>query len=91
MEVNLEMLKARASEIERAVEKIRTYAGLPDEVFWQDERNLFAVKYLLLQAMEAIGSICIHVLAKKFQIPVASYAACFEQLGKKEYFRRTSR
>ncbi|MDP2799892.1 MAG: DUF86 domain-containing protein, partial [Deltaproteobacteria bacterium] len=68
MEINLEMLKARASDVEEAVKKIRIYVDLSDEVFWQDERNLFTVKYLLLQAMEAIGSICVHVLAKEFQV-----------------------
>jgi uncharacterized protein YutE (UPF0331/DUF86 family) len=83
MEINLEMLKARASDVEEAVKKIRIYVDLSDEVFWQDERNLFTVKYLLLQAMEAIGSICVHVLAKEFQVPVSSYAACFERLGEK--------
>lgn len=82
MEVDLEKLKARANDVQYAVEKIRSYAALSEEVFWQDERNLFTVKYLLLQAIEATGSICVHVLAKKFQVPVSSYAACFENLEK---------
>lgn len=81
MEVDFEKLKARANDVHYAVARIRTYAGLPEKEFWQDERNLFTVKYLLLQAIEAIGSICVHVLAKKFQMPVSSYAACFAHLG----------
>ncbi len=80
MEIDFEKLKARANDVHYAVERIRTYTALSGEVFWQDERNLFTVKYLLLQAIEAIGSICVHVLAKKFQAPVSSYAACFEHL-----------
>lgn len=82
MDINVEMLKARASDVEQAVRKIREYTALPESVFWDDERNMFAVKYLLLQAMEAVGSICVHVLARRFQIPATSYAACFEQLAK---------
>lgn len=81
MDVNLEKLKARAGDIRRAVAKIETYTALPDSEFWQDDRNLYAVKYLLLQAMEAVGSICVHVLAKKFGIHISNYAACFERLG----------
>ena len=81
MKINIEKLKARGSDIRKAIENIQKYSSLPDEEFWQDERNLFAVKYLMLQCMEAIGSICVHILAKKFQVSVSNYAECFERLG----------
>ncbi len=82
-EINPEKLKARAADIRESIEKIQTYAALPDSDFWADERNLYAIKYLLLQAMEALGSICVHVLAKRFQVAVSNYATCFEELEKK--------
>jgi uncharacterized protein YutE (UPF0331/DUF86 family) len=81
MNVNTEKIKARAADIAGAIEKVKTYANLPDEQFWADERNLYSVKYLLLQAMEAAGSICVHVMAKEFQQAASNYAACFEKLA----------
>ena len=82
--VNLEKLKARAADIKSAVEKIQTYTDLSDSDFWTDERNIYAVKYLLLQAMEALGSICVHVLARQFHVAVSNYASCFQELEDKE-------
>ena len=66
MEINLENLKKRISEIRENNEKIKRYASIPDSEFWSDERNLLAIKHLLLHSIEAGGSICTHVLAKKF-------------------------
>ena len=81
--VNLEKLKARAADIRSAVEKVQTYTDLSDPDFWADERNIYTVKYLLLQAMEALGSICVHVLARQFQVAVSNYASCFQELEDK--------
>lgn len=81
--VNLEKLKARAADVRSAVEKVQTYTGLSDSDFWADERNIYAVKYLLLQSMEALGSICVHVLARRFQVAVSNYASCFQELEDK--------
>jgi uncharacterized protein YutE (UPF0331/DUF86 family) len=81
--MNTEKLKARAADVRSAVAKIAKYTALPDDVFWSDERNLFSVKYLLLQSMEALGSICVHVLAKEFNFPASSYASCFEEMEKR--------
>jgi uncharacterized protein YutE (UPF0331/DUF86 family) len=80
MEVNLENLKNRISEIRENTEKIKKYASIPDSEFWQDERNLLAIKHLLLQSIEASGSICSHVLAKKFFKSSSSFPECFENL-----------
>jgi uncharacterized protein YutE (UPF0331/DUF86 family) len=82
-EINQDKLKARAADIGSAVQKIESYAGLSDPDFWSDERNIYAVKFLLLQAMEALGSICVHVLAKRFQVAVSNYATCFQELEKR--------
>jgi uncharacterized protein YutE (UPF0331/DUF86 family) len=81
MEINLEILKKRISEIRENNEKIKKYASIPDSEFWQDERNLLAIKHLLLQSIEAGGSICTHVLAKKFFKSSSSFPECFETLS----------
>jgi uncharacterized protein YutE (UPF0331/DUF86 family) len=80
MEINLESLKKRISEIKENNEKIKKYASIPDSEFWEDERNLLAIKHLLFQSIEACGSICTHVLAKKFFKSSSSFPECFESL-----------
>ncbi len=32
---------------------------------------------------EALGSICVHVLARRFQVAVSNYAECFQRLEQK--------
>jgi uncharacterized protein YutE (UPF0331/DUF86 family) len=80
MEINLEKLKKRISEVKEHKEKIEKYSSIPDSEFWKDERNLLAIKHLLLQSIEACGSICSHVLAKKFFKSPSSFPECFEIL-----------
>ena len=80
MEVNLENLKKRVGDIRENNEKIKKYASIPDGEFWKDERNLLAIKHLLLQSIEASGSICTHILAKKFFKSSSSFPECFESL-----------
>lgn len=80
MDINLEKLKKRISEIKEHKEKIKKYSSIPDSEFWKDERNLLAIKHLLLQSIEACGSICSHVLAKKFFKSPSSFSECFEFL-----------
>ncbi len=78
--LNEEFVKGRAGEIREAVEKVRFYASLPDAEFFSDERNLYTVMHLLLRAIEAVASICSHILARMARWAPASYAECFEAL-----------
>jgi uncharacterized protein YutE (UPF0331/DUF86 family) len=80
MKINLEKLKKRIGEIKENREKIRKYVSIPDDEFWKDERNILAIKHLLLQSIEACGSICNHVLAKRFSKSPSSFPECFEIL-----------
>jgi uncharacterized protein YutE (UPF0331/DUF86 family) len=80
MEINIENLKKRISEVRENTEKIKKYASISDSEFWEDERNLLAIKHLLLQSIEACGRICSHVLAKKFFKSPSSFPDCFENL-----------
>jgi uncharacterized protein YutE (UPF0331/DUF86 family) len=84
MEIDIEKIKKRISEINETIEKAEQYASVPDQEFWGDERNILSVKHLLLEAIEACGSICIHISAKKlFNVP-SSFAECFENLKKSD-------
>lgn len=79
-EINTEMVRARLSEIRESVEKIRDLVALSDEDFFADERNLYTVYYLLLICIEAVATICNHLLARLAKSAPASYSECFEGL-----------
>lgn len=78
--IDIERIKERAREIRESLEKIRHYAALPETEFFADERNLYTVMHLLLVAIEAVASLCTHILAKTARKAPASHAECFEGL-----------
>ena len=78
--VNTEMIRARLSEILESVEKIRALVAQSHEDFFADERNLYTVYHLLLICIEAVATICNHLLARLAKTAPASYNECFERL-----------
>ena len=82
MELDKEKIKNRFSEMNMALQEIRRLSHLPDNEFWSRKENVAAMKYYLLQTIEATGSVCAHVAAKKFNKGVSSFGECFEVLEK---------
>lgn len=82
MEIDIEKIKNRISEIREDIEKIGKYSSIPDNEFWEDERNILSVKHLLLESIEACSNICIHISAKKLFKAPSSFSECFEILYK---------
>lgn len=78
--INVEMVRDRAREIRESLGKIRAYAAHSDADFFADERNLYTVMHLLLISIEAVASICNHLMAKTASKAPASYSECFEGL-----------
>jgi len=82
MKIDIKKIKKRISEIEENLMKVRKYTALPNNEFWADERNIYTVKQLLLQTIEATGSICLHLVVKKLKKGVERFGECFEELEK---------
>ena len=82
MHLDQEKIKKRFAEIDEALAEIKRLTALGDGEFWSKKENIAAVKYYLLQAIEAIGSICVHVAAKKYNRGVSVFGECFEVLRK---------
>ena len=78
--LDIERLQARVNDIDERVVKIKHYAAFDDATFWADERNINTIKLLLLEAIEAASSICIHLCAKVLKEAPAGYADCFSRL-----------
>ncbi len=85
MEIDKEKIKQRFSEINEALTEIKRLTSLDDQQFWAKKENIAAVKYYLLQAIEAAGSVCVHIAAKKFNKGVAVFGECFEILEKENF------
>lgn len=78
--INLDLVKARASDIRGCLARIRVYAALPDDEFYADERNEYTVQHLLLIAIEATAALCNHLVAHTTRAAPATYAECFDGL-----------
>ncbi len=82
MQFDQEKIKKRFSEIDESLNEVRRLVALQDKEFWLKKENIAAVKYYLLQAVEAVGSVCVHIAAKKYNRGVAVFGECFEILQK---------
>ncbi|ACI19445.1 type VII toxin-antitoxin system HepT family RNase toxin [Dictyoglomus thermophilum] len=82
MNIDLEKIKQRVSDIIESIEEINKLTSMDEGEFWVDKRNIASLKYFLLQAIEALGSICVHICAKKLNRGVSSIGECIELLQK---------
>jgi len=64
MNLDIEKIKKRISEIEESINEINKIVSINEYEFWKDKRNIASVKYYLLEAIEAVGGICVHIVAK---------------------------
>jgi len=84
MNLDIEKIKKRVSEIEESINEINKIVSINEYEFWKDKRNITSVKYYLLEAIEAVGEICVHIVAKKFGKGVNSLSECINILEKEE-------
>jgi uncharacterized protein YutE (UPF0331/DUF86 family) len=55
--------------------------SLEQVVFLAERRNAFALRYLIIQAVEAMADLCQHILAGVQRIPCAGYIDCLTKAG----------
>ena len=84
MQIDIEKIKQRISDINESLEEIQKLTSLDVNEFWSGKRNIAALKYFLLQAIEALGGICVHICAKRFNKGVSSLGECIEILEKEK-------
>lgn len=82
IQIDIEKVKQRLVDINESIKEIQNLTSLEADIFWSEKRNMAALKYYLLQAIEALGSICVHICAKKFNKGVSSLGECIEILEK---------
>ena len=84
MDLDKDQIKQRFAEINEAVASAKELPLSDDNEFWNRKSNIAALKYYLLQAIEAVGGVCVHVAAKKLNKGVSGFGECFELLGEEK-------
>jgi uncharacterized protein YutE (UPF0331/DUF86 family) len=80
-EVNIEKLKTLEKDLSDTISEIRTIIAIEEEVFLGNSKEIYALRYLLIEAVEAMANMCNHLLARTIgQVP-KGYPDCFEKLS----------
>lgn len=80
MNLDFEKIKKRISEIEEAIIEIQKIISIDEDKFWIDKRNITSIKYYLIEAIESLGALCVHIIAKKLGKSSNSLGECFKLL-----------
>ena len=69
------------ADIAMARGEIERLIAVDQATFFSDSRNVFSVRYLLIQAVEAMTDLCQHMLARTRGIPCDGYIDCIVKAG----------
>lgn len=86
---NLDRVSKGVAEILSAKAQIEEIISAGKSVFLSDRRNSLAIKYLLIQAVEAMTDVSQHLLAKTRGIPCSGYVDCILKAGEHGLIRTT--
>lgn len=79
--INKDRIAKSSADLLNARADIGDLLSVGKEVFLSDKRNALAVRYLLIQAVEAIADICQHLLAKTRGVVCSGYVDCIVKAG----------
>ena len=69
------------ADIAMAKGEIERLIAVDQATFFSDSRNVFSVRYLIIQAVEALTDLCQHILARTRGIPCDGYIDCIVKAG----------
>ncbi len=76
----------QAREVEEAIGYLEELVGRGYEALGVHER--FSMRYLVIQAVESMASVCIHILARVFGERAEGYPECFVRLAERRLIPR---
>lgn len=80
-EINIEKIKTLEKDLLDTIWEIKSVIDIEEEVFLKDKKSIYALRYLLTEAIEAMASICNHILTRVKGIAPKGYPDCFEKLA----------
>ena len=69
------------ADIAMARGELERLVAVDQATFFSDSRNVFSVRYLLIQAVEALTDLCQHMLTRTRGIPCDGYIDCIVKAG----------
>ncbi len=79
-EINIEKIKTLEKDILDTVSEIKKIISMEDENFLKSKKNIYSLRYLLIEAVETMANICNHIITRlKGDVP-KGYPDCFEKL-----------
>jgi len=82
--LNLERIAKNKADILAARQDIVSLVNLNREKFLSEKKNIHSLKYLLIQAVEAIADTCQHILSKLKGLPCEGYVDCIVKAGENQ-------
>ncbi len=79
--LNSDRMSKNISDILGAKSEIEKLLSEGKNAFLADKRNSLAVRYLLIEAVEAITDVCQHLLARTKGIACSGYVDCIVKAG----------
>ena len=74
-------IRDRVADIQGSVGELRELTSQPLDAFVADKRNVYATAHLFLVAIEAVASICNHILSRLARRAPGTYDECFQSLA----------
>jgi len=80
-EINIEKIKTLEKDLLNTVSEIKSIIIMNEEVFVKEPKEIYALRYLLIEAVEAMANICNHILTRVTSQVPKGYPDCFEKLS----------
>ena len=81
--INKDLILKKINEINSFLELLEKYENLNIDDFLKNKDLIDAVKYRLINIIEACMNICNHIVVRKFNVISESYGECFKILGER--------
>jgi uncharacterized protein YutE (UPF0331/DUF86 family) len=80
-EINRDKINTLGKDLLETVSELKSITKVAEEVFLKDRKRVYSLRYLLIEAVEAMANICNHILTRVTgQVP-KGYPDCFEKLS----------
>jgi uncharacterized protein YutE (UPF0331/DUF86 family) len=79
--LNDDRISKGVADIRDAEAEIRKFIACGKDAFLSEKKNALALRYLLIEAVEAITDICQHILAKARGVACGGYVDCIVKAG----------
>jgi len=79
-EINIEKIKTLEKDILNSVSEIRSLIAKEEDIFIREQRDIYSLRYLLIEAVESMANMCNHILTRMTSQVPKGYPDCFEKL-----------